>query len=76
MSEFQETAFVFMELKCYLRLYGKYFRGIMVDEEEYVRRRVGPKESDIDAFIVGRDIVAWLATDGGDVNSAVELLKS
>lgn len=76
MSELQEDAFVFMELNCYVSMYGKYLRGIAVNDDEYARDSTDLDTPYIDTFIVGRDLTAWLATDGDDVNSAVELLRS
>lgn len=72
MSQYHDFRFAFAELKDYISAHKNLFMGMIVNNDEYtswdVLTGIGKRG--------GRDIAAWLATDAGDTDSALEILRS
>ena len=71
MSQFRDSSFAYKELHEYVKFYGANLIGIMVNNDEYI----GNKRAGVCGHLGGKDLVAWLANIGEDLESAVEVLR-
>lgn len=68
-SELKRPDLILMELKDYLGMFGEKFIGVRITSDTL-------DATTLTESYKGRDIVAWLATEGRDREYAVELLKT